>query len=343
MTADALPATVDSTDVLDELLTRPSPRLVEFAGRLTGDVMVLGAGGKIGPTLVRMARRALDKAESSARVFAVARSGDPSLGLSGVEGICCDLMEPSAVRKLPRARNVLYLVGRKFGSTGAEHLTWATNTLPASHCAAALPGSRFVAFSTGCVYPIMPVDSGGATEQTAPDPVGEYAMSCLGRERIFDFYSREHGREVLHFRLNYAVELRYGVLVDLARRVRAGEDVDITTGHVNVIWQADACERALLCLGLAQSPAATLNITGPGTLSVRDLASRLGELMGKPVRFSGAETERGYLSNAARSCELFGPPSVPVDRLLRWTAEWISAGRETLDKPTHFETQDGKY
>jgi nucleoside-diphosphate-sugar epimerase len=338
-----LPETVDDVDALDELLTRPSRRLVEFAGRLDGDVMILGASGKVGPTLVRMARRALDEADSSARVFAVARSRDTSLGLDGVEAISCDLMDPASVRKLPRAANVIYLVGRKFGSTGAEHLTWATNILPATTTASTLRDSRFVAFSTGCVYPIVEVDSGGVTEETPPAPIGEYAMSCLARERMFDYHSREQGLKVLHFRLNYAVDLRYGVLVDLARRVWAGEAVDVTTGHVNVIWQGDACERAILCLGLTQSPPVALNVTGLETLSVRDLTCRLGQRMGKPVSFVGEENGRGYLSDAKRSCEYFGRPSVPIESLIRWTADWVASGREILDKPTHFETQDGQY
>jgi len=203
--------------------------------------------------------------------------------------------------------------------------------------------SRVAVFSTGCVYPLMPVASGGATEETPPDPVGEYAMSCLGRERVFDYVSRTAGQRVVHLRLNYAVEPRYGVLVDVAQRVLAGEPVDLSTAHVNVIWQGDACDWALRSLALAASPPAVLNVTGPGVLAIRDLAETFGRLFGKPVQFTGSDSGRAYLSDASQAMARFGPPRVPVERVVRWTADWLRRGGRTLGKPTHFEVQDGRF
>jgi len=338
-----LPDTIDSTDQLDELLSRPSDALVSLFGELEGDLLLLGAGGKIGPTLARMARRAADAAGTPRKIVAVDAAPLPQLAAAGLTTRTCDLLDPAAVEALPRCPNVIHLAGRKFGSTGAEHLTWAVNVAVPLHVARTFVGSRIVVFSTGCVYPVMHVDTGGATEQTPPNPVGEYSMSCLGRERMFDYCSHERGLEALQFRLNYAVELRYGVLVDVARKVFAGEPVDVTTGYANVLWQGDVCDRALRSLPLAASPPAVLNVTGPDTLSIREVAEQFGRLFGKPVRFTGQENGMGYLSNAARSIERFGPPSVPADRIIEWTARWIERGGEDLGKPTHFEAQDGKY
>jgi nucleoside-diphosphate-sugar epimerase len=305
--------------------------------------MVLGAAGKIGPTLARMAKRAIDAAGAAKTVYAVDLAPLPKLAAEGVETIQCDLLDPEAVAALPRAANVVYMAGRKFGSTGAEHLTWAANVVVPYNAARAFADSRMVMFSTGCVYPIVHVSTGGATERTPPAPVGEYAMSCLGRERMFDYVSRTCGQRVLQFRLNYAVELRYGVLVDVARKVFRGEAVDVTTGHANVLWQGDVCERALLCLKLAASPPRALNVTGPETLSIRETAEAFGRLFGKPATFTGEENGMAYLSNAAESMALFGPPSVPPERVIQWTAHWIEIGGEDLGKPTHFETQDGRF
>jgi nucleoside-diphosphate-sugar epimerase len=238
------------------------------------------------------------------------------------------------------------MVGRKFGSVGQEHLTWAVNVIAACNAArrfAECADSRIVAFSTGCVYPLMHVSTGGATEQTPPDPIGEYAMSCLGRERMFDYFSQAAGLKVLHFRLNYAVELRYGVLYDLASKVAGGQPVDVTTDFVNVIWQGDVCNRALLCLELAESPARALNITGPEMLSVRQVAEKIGRLLDKPVTFTGRESGIGYLSNASQANAMFGDPSVGSDKVIDWVAHWFGIGGVGLGKPTHFETQDGKY
>jgi nucleoside-diphosphate-sugar epimerase len=343
MTMQDLPETIQTAEQLDELLSRPSRKLVEFVAALDGDLMILGAGGKIGPSMARMAQRAVQQAGADKRVYAVDVAPLPALAEAGLATLACDMLDLAAIQRLPRARNIVFMAGRKFGSTGGEHLTWAVNVVVPYHVARTFTDSRIVAFSTGCVYPLADVHGGGSTELTGPDPVGEYAMSCLGRERMFDFFSRTQGEHVLQFRLNYAVELRYGVLVDVAGKVFRGEELDITTGYANVLWQGDVCNQALLCLGQAASPPAVLNVTGPETISIREVAHEFGRLFGKAPRIVGTENGRGYLSNAARAKELFGPPSVGLDRLIPWIARWIEAGGENLGKPTHFEAQDGKY
>ncbi len=338
-----LPETIETVEQLDEVLSRPTPEAVELFRRLEGDLVILGAAGKVGPSLVRMADRAAEAAGWPGRIHAVSRSLTD--GQFGPRVHCRrgDLLDPDAVAALPDADNVLYLPGRKFGSTGAEHLTWAANCILPALAARRYAGARVVMFSTGCVYPIVDAAGGGATEETPLEPVGEYAMSCLGRERVFDYYARTAGLRVLHFRLNYAVELRYGVLVDIAARVLAGQPIDLTTSHMNLLWQGDVCDRALRCLELAASPAAALNVTGPETLAVRDLADAFSNRLGREPRLIGEESGTGFLSNAARSVERFGPPTVPVPRLIDWTADWLRRGMPTLEKPTHFEARDGVF
>lgn len=338
-----LPERIESVDQLDELLSRPSAPLVQWIGTLDGDLLILGAGGKVGPTLARMARRAIDEAGGSQEVLAVDQTSLDSLRRDGIHTLRCDLLDPEAVSRLPRVPNVMFMAGRKFGSTGNESLTWAINVLIPHVVARTFTESRIVVFSTGCVYPLMTPESGGATEDTPPDAIGEYAQSCLGRERVFEYFSRTVGEKVLLFRLNYAVELRYGVLFDIAWKVWRGEPVDLTTGHVNVLWQGDVCDRALRALSLADSPPAVLNVTGPETLSVRELAQAFGREMHRPVRFSGEESGRAYLSNASCSLKRYGPPSVPPEQLIRWIAHWIRIGGPNLGKPTHFEVQNGKF
>ena len=338
-----LPKQVNTVAELDELLSRPSPALVELMRRLQGDLLVLGAGGKIGPSLCRMAYRAIEAAGVAKQVIAVARSPLPELAREGITTLTCDLLDPEAVARLPRAANVVFMAGRKFGSTGNEPLTWAANVIVPCHVARVFTGSRVAVFSTGCVYPLLPAESGGATEQTPPEPVGEYAQSCLGRERVFDYYSQAVGERVVQVRLNYAIDLRYGVLHDLASRVWAGEPVDVTTAWVNVIWQGDACDWALRALELAASPSRTLNVTGPQMLSVRELAGELGRRLGREVTFAGRENGLAYLSDARQAVKLFGPAAVPLARMLAWTAHWLRMGGPSLGKPTHFETQDGRF
>ncbi|MCD6364600.1 MAG: NAD(P)-dependent oxidoreductase [Planctomycetes bacterium] len=338
-----LPETIETVEELEEVLSRPSDALVEFMADLDGDVMILGAGGKVGPTMARTAKRAIETAGVKKQVIAVDVAPLDQLRAEGIETIACDLLETGAAEKLPKVENVIYMIGRKFGSTGSESLTWAVNVIAACNAARAFTGSRVVAFSTGCVYPVMDITTCGATEETPLDPVGEYAMSCLGRERMFDHFSETAGERVLHFRLNYAVELRYGVLVDVATKVFNDEAVDVTTGFANVLWQGDVCNAALRSLAFAASPAKALNVTGPETFSIRWAAERFARLFDKTATFSGQENGRAYLSNAAQAGRLLGHPSVPVQQIIDWIAHWMKTGGQSSGKPTHFETQDGKY
>ena len=337
-----LPEKITSTAQLEELLSTPGDSLVQMMKRLKGDIMILGAGGKVGPTLATMAKRAIEAAGVAKKVIAVDQLPLPALAKQGIETITCDMLDLDAVGRLPKVENIVYMVGRKFGSTGAEHLTWAINVIVPYHVARTFTKSRIAAFSTGCVYPVVDLRSGGSTEEMTPNPVGEYAMSCLGRERMFDVFAAK-GERVVHVRLNYAVELRYGVLVDIATAIHEGKPVDITTGYANVIWQGDACNQILQSLELAASPAVALNVTGPETFSIREVARTFGRLLGKEPVFTGQENGFGYLNNARRANALFGNPSVPLGRVIEWIAHWIKAGGETSGKPTHFETQDGKY
>jgi len=332
---------------LDDLLSEPSRAAIEALRRSPGDVLVLGAGGKMGPTLARMARRALDAAGQRFRVIAVARFSSSDLRSvlesQGVETIQCDLLREDQVEALPDAPNVIFMAGRKFGSTGDEPLTWAMNThLPAIVCRR-FRRSRIVAFSTGNVYGLTPHGRGGSREEDAPAPVGEYAMSCLGRERLFQYFSRANEIPVAILRLNYAVEMRYGVLVDLASRISRGEPIDLSMGHVNVIWQGDANAMALAALAHASSPAIVLNVAGPEELSVRALSTNLAAAMGATTRFDGSEAGDALLSNGARGYELLGRPRVDVTRMLAWTADWVQRGGESLGKPTHFESRAGRF
>lgn len=339
----SLPDVVNTVAELDELLSRPSEGLVRFMKTLDGDLMILGAGGKIGPTMARMAKRAVDAAGVRKTIYAVDVTDLAALAAEGIKTQKCDMLDLAAVEKLPKVKNIIFMVGRKFGSTGNEWLTWAINVVVPYHVARSFPEARLAVFSTGCVYPVTHVVTGGSTEDVPADPVGEYAMSCLGRERMFDYLSNTQGEKVVQIRLNYAVELRYGVVYDVGSKVWSGEPVDVTTGFANVIWQGDACNQIIQALGLASSPPAILNVTGPETFSIRQVAKTFGRLMGKEPRFTGEENGRGYLSNAGLALRHFGYPSVPLGKIVEWTARWIMKGGEALGKPTHFETQDGKY
>jgi nucleoside-diphosphate-sugar epimerase len=337
------PKTITTVAQLDELLSRPLPALVAFMKKLEGDIMIIGAAGKVGPTIALMAKRAVDAAGVKKRVIAVDKADLSALKAQGIETINCDLLDLDAVKTLPQVANIYYLVGRKFGSDGQEHLTWAINVMVAHNVAQTFTKSRIAAFSTGCVYPVVDLRSGGSTEEMTPDPIGEYTMSCLGRERMFDFYSRSAGERVVQCRLNYALELRYGVLVDIATKVWQGEPVNVTTGYANGIWQGDACNQILQSIALAASPMVPLNITGPETFSIREVALTFGRMLGKTAIIEGEENGRGYLNNARKANGLFGNPSVPLGLVMEWVAQWIKQGGELLGKSTHFETQNGKY
>ncbi len=344
----ARPATIADEESLDELLSRPTPPVVALMQRLEGDLMVLGVGGKMGATVAVSAVRAAQAAGVDKSVRGVSRFSDPRtrehLEQQGVETLQCDLLDRRAAAELPSVENIIYMVGRKFGTQGEEDLTWATNVIVPNHVCQQFPDSRIVVFSTGCVYPLVSASTGGCTEQVPPDPVGEYAQSCLGRERVFQYCSRRRGLEACLLRLNYAVDLRYGVLHDIGRKVFQSEPVDLTVSHVNVIWQGDASRQALLSLELCASPPAILNVTGPETVSVRFLAETFAGLFGVEAEFVGGDAESHmYLSNAAKATALFGYPSVPLLTLIRWQADWIRRGERTLDKPTHYGVVDGQY
>ena len=345
--AAVIPDTIAGLDHLEDLLSEPSAAAIETMRRLDGDLVVLGVAGKMGPTLARMARRASDLAGVRRRVIGVSRFSSPdqeaALQRHGVETIRCDLLDEAALARLPDAANVIFMAGRKFGSTGDEPLTWAMNThLPSLVCRR-YRTSRIVAFSTGNVYGLRRAGTGGSVETDAPRPVGEYAMSCLGRERMFEYFSGELAIPTVLVRLNYAVEMRYGVLVDLARRVQAGEPIDVTMGYFNAIWQGDANAMSIALLAHAASPAVAVNIAGPEELRVRDTCETLGRVMGRQVTFTGQEAPDALLSNGSLAQSLCGPPRVGAPQLVRWTAAWVRRGGEILGKPTHFESRDGQF
>jgi nucleoside-diphosphate-sugar epimerase len=339
-----LPARFESVAALEDFMTDPSPELVAEMKALEGDILVLGVGGKMGPTLARMAKRAAP----GKRVIGVARFSEPSLretlDASGVETVAADLLDGDALERLPQAANVVFMAGRKFGATGDVPLTWAMNVQVPAMVAEVFKASRIVAFSTGCVYPFVPVESGGATEDMPPvPPPGDYATSCVGRERMFEYFSARHGTPGRLFRLNYAIEMRYGVLHDVGRKVRDGETIDLAMGHVNVIWQGDANAIALRCLAHATTPTTPINVTGPETVEIRWLAGEFGKLLGKTPTFSGKPALTGWLNNAGRMVKEFGLPKVPLARMIEWTADWLQRDMATLNKPTHYEVRDGKY
>jgi nucleoside-diphosphate-sugar epimerase len=342
-----LPATIADEAHLEALLSEPPPRVIESMTRLDGDLTVLGVGGKMGPTLARMARRAADLAGRPRRVIGVSRFSAPgqedALRAHGIETIRCDLLDEASVAALPLTPNVIFMAGRKFGSTGDESLTWAMNCLVPAIVCRHFTASRIVAFSTGNVYGLTAIGRGGSTEDDAPQPVGEYAMSCLGRERVLEHFSVARGVPVAILRLNYAVEMRYGILVDLALRVTAGEPVDVAMGYVNVIWQGDANAMAICALEHTASPPVVVNIAGREESSVRALSDALGRQLDVPVRFTGVEASDALLSNGARGWSLLGEPSVPVTRLVEWTADWLARGGPVSGKPTKFESRAGRF
>jgi nucleoside-diphosphate-sugar epimerase len=333
---------------LDDLLTTPTDEVIQALAGVEGDLLILGVGGKMGPTLARLAIRAIEKGHLGRRVIGVSRFSTPEvqrgLRAAGVETIGCDLLDDDALNRLPDVANVIFMAGRKFGSTGAESLTWAMNAYLPARVARRYRDSRLVVFSTGNVYPLVPVASGGATEDDPPGPVGEYAQSCLGRERLVEHFSRQHGTPAVIVRLNYAIDLRYGVLLDVAQKVWAGQPIDVRMGNVNVIWQGDANRAVLRCLPLAASPPPVLNLTGPETVSIRQVAQRVATLLGRPApEIVGEEAPTALLSNAARAHARFGYPSVSLDQMLRWVAHWVEIGGPVLGKPTHFEERAGRF
>jgi nucleoside-diphosphate-sugar epimerase len=338
---------IKSVEHLEERLATPNAADLAAVQALQGDIMILGASGKMGPSLARRIKRAIEASGVSRKIIAVSRFGSPPLAADlnrdGIETIACDLLNQGEVAKLPACPNVLFLSGRKFGSTDRPGLTWATNTVMPAYAAHHFRRSRIVAFSTGNVYPLVPLNSGGSVESDEPSPVGEYAQSCLGRERIFEYYSQEYGTRCLLFRLNYAVDLRYGVLVDIAQKVFHRQPVDLSVPAVNTIWQGDANSYALRSLAHCASPARILNVTGPEVISVRRAAEYYGREFHREPAFTGAEGERALLSNASLCHALLGYPEVPAGQLMQWVARWVEGGGASLGKPTKFEVADGKF
>jgi nucleoside-diphosphate-sugar epimerase len=340
----ALPRRFDDVEALEDFMTAPGAGLRADLARVPGDLMVLGVGGKMGPTLARLAKRAAP----GKRVIGVARFTDKGLRerleAAGVECIACDLLDRAALERLPRAPNLVYMAGHKFGALGNPELTWAMNAGVPLTVAETFRASRIVAFSTICVYPYADTGGSGATESTpAQPPAGDYAWSCVGREQMFVFGSRRWGTPGRLVRLSYAIDMRYGVLHDIASSVAAGRVLDVTMGYVNVIWQGDANEQALRLLAHCTTPASPLNITGPQKTSVRWLANEFGKRLGRTVQLSGREADSAWIVDTSAAQRLLGAPRVPLESMLDWTADWVARGGPSLGKETHFDVRDGKY
>ncbi|HMA89415.1 MAG TPA: NAD(P)-dependent oxidoreductase [Burkholderiales bacterium] len=338
---NSLPKSFPGVDELEDFMTRPTPELEhDLAG--VDEILVLGVAGKMGPTLARMARRA------GKRVIGVARFSEPGLRAKleawGIECIACDLLERAALERLPRTRHVVFMAGHKFGASGQPSLTWAMNVGVPFMVAEAFRESRIVAFSTACVYPYASVAGRGADEATpTTPPAGDYANSCVGREQAFLYGSQRYGTPGRLMRLEYAIDMRYGVLHDVAAKVFAGQPVDVAMGHVNVLWQGDANEQALRLLKHCTRPTSPINVSGPDVLGVRALAAEFGKRFGRKAHITGSEAQTAWLVDTAQAQRLFGPPRVPLEAMLDWQADWIARGLPDLGKPTHFETRDGKY
>lgn len=337
------PSSFADEAALEEFMTRPSQALEKSLNELSGDIMVLGIGGKMGPTLARLAKRAAP----SKSIIGVARFSDAGLRQKlesqCIETIQADLLDRQALDKLPKPENIVFMAGRKFGSTGSEALTWAMNTFMPGLVAEAFGASRIVTFSTLCVYPFVDVASGGATEDLAPNPPGEYAQSCVGRERMFQHFSNTLNTPGCIIRLSYAIDMRYGVLFDVASAVNEGRAVDLTMGHANVIWQGDANTQTLMALNHCSVPAWPLNLTGRSIISIKWLAEEFAKRLGKRAVFTGTPSTTAWLANTDKAASLFGDPIVPIDKMIDWSADWVSKGGVNLGKPTHFEVRDGAY
>jgi nucleoside-diphosphate-sugar epimerase len=342
--AQGLPETFRDEAHVEDFMTQPNDLLRVDLRKVPGDIIVLGVGGKMGPTLARLAKRA----DPSRRVLGVARFSEAGLREKlqswDIECIEADLLDRVSIEKLPKSPNVVFMAGRKFGSSGAEHLTWAMNAHVPAMVAEAFRRSRIVAFSTGCVYPYVDVEKGGATEETpAIPPPGAYANSCVAREAMFEHFSRSYETPGRIIRLNYAIDMRYGVLHDVGSKVFSGKAIDLTAGHVNVIWQGDANAMILRMLAHCTTPASPINISGPETISIRWLAGEFGRLFGKAPQFTGKEAADGWLVNTSKARNLLGEPSVPLERMIRWTADWIARDQRSLGKETHYDTRDGSF
>ena len=343
LTRDNLPDSIPDIAALDELLCRPTQALIDDLNKVDGDIIILGVAGKMGPTLAGLAKAALPQR----RIIGVARFSDASakrwLASRGIETLSCDLLDELAVNKLPKAPNVIFMAGHKFGAEGDLPLTWAMNAHVPAVVAQAFASSRIVAFSTGCVYPFVPVNGKGAGEDMAPDPPGEYAQSCVGRERMFEYFSRKYSTPGRLFRLNYAIDMRYGVLHDIATKVLQGAPIDVSLGHVNFIWQGDASAQALRCLAHCDTPTSPINVSGHEILAVRDLAAKFGARFGRAPVITGKEEPTAWLTNTSQAVKLFGLPIVDTEQLISWTADWVARSMPSLGKPSKYEVRDGRY
>ncbi len=343
----SFPSSIPSVAVLEEMLSRPTDPVVEFASRLKGDVLVLGAAGKIGPSLCTMLARASRQAGVRRTIYAASRFSNPlvksQLEHEGIQTIACDLLSPPDLLALPETPHILFLAGMKFGATGNEPLTWAMNSLLPAQVCQRFPRSRITAFSTGTVYGWVPTHSGGASENSPLNPVGEYAMSCLGRERMFEFHTQRNQSPTTLLRLFYACEPRYGVLLDIGLRVFQNQPVDVSMGCFNAIWQGDANALSLLSMDHASVPPKVFNLTGPSTLVTREVAHQFGQAFNKAPRFIGQEAPTACLGNVDRATRTLGSPIISTATLISWTAEWIKHSGPTLGKPTRFESRDGRY
>ena len=339
-----------SMTVIDEIerdLTVPSPELVDEIARLDGDIVVLGVGGKVGPSVAIMARRAIEEAGVDKTVYGVARFSDPaaraSLERAGVTAVQADLTDDLELDAVPDAANVIYMAGNKFGTVGNEHFTWMMNSYLPGRVAQRFRASRIVAFSTLVTYPLADVSTGGSRESDPPGAIGEYAASCVGRERVFEHFSRKHGTPVLLFRLGYSIETRYGVLQEIAQAVYDGTPIPLEMGHASVIWQRDVAEYAIRSLQLADSPPRALNITGPEIVSIRWLAERFGERFDRTPVFEGTESGTAYVMDGSALQAEYGYPRTTVPQMIDTVAEWVSAAKPLIGKPTKFQQRNGAF
>ena len=343
LTRETLPDRIADVAALEELLCRPTQVLIDELKSVDGDIMILGVGGKMGPTVAGLAKNAAPER----RVVGVARFSEPGLKeqlqARGIETIACDLMNEDELTRLPKIENVIFMAGRKFGAEGDLALTWAMNSHVPALVAQAFPQSRIIAFSTGCVYPFVPVSGGGASEDMPPDPPGEYAQSCVGRERMFEYFSKKLETPGKLYRLNYAIDMRYGVLHDIARKIVERQPVDVTMGHVNLIWQGDAAAQALRCLPRSTVPTSPINVSGHEILSVRSLAQKIAARLGMEPIITGTENATAWITDTSEALRLFGEPLVDLEHMIVWTADWVARDQPSLGKPTKFEVRDGRY
>jgi len=338
---------IKNENELENLLTEPSPKLVDFMKELDGDIMILGAGGKMGPYIAGMAIKAIERAGVSKKVYAVSRFTNKSIMDKliswGIETIAADLMDEAQLMSLPEVKNIIYAVGYKFGMKGKEPYVWALNTYLPGRVSEKFKNSRIVAISSGNVYPLVSIRTGGATEETEPEPVGEYAMTRLGGERIFQYFSIKYKIPMTIIRLNYAGELRYGVLVDIALAVYNRKPIDLRMGYVNTIWLGDACDIILRSFKLCSTPPYIINLTGPEIISVRWAAQEFGKLFGVEPIFVNEEEETALLNNASKAMQIFGYPRVTVKQMIDWIAYWIKSGNRLYNKPTYYWVRNGRF